>query len=104
MYGYPWQSKGTSPPRQSFLSLNEENRNHGKRQTRKARVIEAVCKGCGACIADCHYIDENANAEKEVKATMKILDLIGLGSERLRLEWISALGGMKFAEVVRDFT
>ena len=34
-------------------------------------------------------------------------DLAGvsrLGSDRLRLEWISASEGMKFAEVVRDFT
>ena len=71
------------------------------------RAFEAGADGVlvsGCHIGDCHYIDGNVNAEKRVKATMKILDLIGLGSERLRLEWISASEGMKFAEVVRDFT
>jgi len=71
------------------------------------KAFEAGADGVlvsGCHIGDCHYIDGNVNAEKRVKATMKILDLIGLGSDRLRLEWISASEGMKFAEVVRDFT
>jgi len=71
------------------------------------KAFEAGADGVlvsGCHIGDCHYIDGNVNAEKRVKATMKILDLIGLGSDRLRLEWISASEGMKFAEVVRNFT
>ena len=58
----------------------------------------------GCHIGDCHYIDGNVSAEKRVKATSKILNLIGLGSDRLRLEWISASEGLKFAEVIRSFT
>jgi Fe-S oxidoreductase/coenzyme F420-reducing hydrogenase delta subunit len=53
---------------------------------------------------DCHYISGNLKAEKMVKKTKKILNLLGLGSERLRLEWISASEGKKFAEVIEDFT
>jgi heterodisulfide reductase subunit D len=53
---------------------------------------------------DCHYISGNLKAEKNVKATKKILKLLGLGSERLRLEWISASEGQKFANVITDFT
>ena len=53
---------------------------------------------------DCHYISGNLKAEKTVKNTKKILKLLGLGSERLRLEWISASEGQKFANVITDFT
>jgi heterodisulfide reductase subunit D len=53
---------------------------------------------------DCHYISGNLKAEKNVKNTKKILKLLGLGSERLRLEWISASEGQKFANVITDFT
>ncbi|HEW89909.1 MAG TPA: hydrogenase iron-sulfur subunit, partial [Candidatus Bathyarchaeota archaeon] len=53
---------------------------------------------------DCHYISGNLKAEKEVERTKKLLDLIGLGSDRLRLEWVSASEGEKFARVVREFT
>nr|MDO8079615.1 hydrogenase iron-sulfur subunit [Candidatus Freyarchaeota archaeon] len=71
------------------------------------KAFEAGADGVlvsGCHIGDCHYIDGNVSAEKRVKATSKILDLIGLGSDRLRLEWISASEGMKFAEVIRSFT
>ena len=58
----------------------------------------------GCHIGDCHYISGNLKAEKNVKSTKKILKLLGLGSERLRLEWISASEGQKFANVITDFT
>jgi len=53
---------------------------------------------------DCHYISGNLKAEKKVENAKKILDVLGLGSDRLRLEWISASEGEKFASVIRDFT
>ncbi len=71
------------------------------------KAFEAGADGVlvsGCHIGDCHYIDGNKSAEMRVKATSEILDLIGLGSDRLRLEWISASEGMKFAEVIRSFT
>jgi coenzyme F420-reducing hydrogenase delta subunit len=34
----------------------------------------------------------------------KLLELIGVNPERLRLEWVSASEGIRFAEVVTDFT
>ena len=52
---------------------------------------------------DCHYISGNLKAEKEVEKTKKLLDLMGLESRRLRLEWISASEGEKFARVVKEF-
>ncbi|MGQ9719710.1 MAG: hydrogenase iron-sulfur subunit [Candidatus Jordarchaeum sp.] len=71
------------------------------------KAFEAGADGVlvsGCHIGDCHYIDGNKSAEKRVKATSEILDLIGLGSNRLRLEWISASEGMKFSEVIKSFT
>ena len=53
---------------------------------------------------DCHYRSGNQYAEKRVEKTRKLLDLLGVGSERLRLEWISAAEGEKFASVIKDFT
>ncbi len=52
----------------------------------------------------CHYVSGNLNAEKRMENTKKLLKLIGLGPERLRLEWISASEGAKLAQVIRDFT
>ncbi len=36
--------------------------------------------------------------------TKELLKLLGIGEERLRLEWISASEGAKFAETVTSFT
>lgn len=71
------------------------------------KAFEAGADGVlvsGCHPGDCHYIDGNLSAKKRVEATSKILDLIGLDSDRLRLEWISASEGKKFAEVIESFT
>ena len=36
--------------------------------------------------------------------TADLLDLLGIGRERLRLEWISASEGEKFANTMNEFT
>lgn len=43
-------------------------------------------------------------AEKVVSMGRELLKLLGIGEERLRLEWISASEGAKFAETVTSFT
>ena len=57
----------------------------------------------GCHIGDCHYIDGNKNAEVRTNNTKKALAKLGL-DKRLRLEWISASEGLRFSEVIRDFT
>jgi len=75
-----------------------------------ALILDAFNRGsdgvlvCGCHIGDCHYIDGNERAEERVKNTKKLLGLLGIEEERLRLEWVSASEGAKFAEVVEDFT
>jgi len=58
----------------------------------------------GCHLGDCHYISGNEKAMVVVDKTKELLDLLGIGRDRLRLEWISAAEGAKFARVMTDFT
>ncbi len=52
--------------------------------------------------SDCHYISGNFKALRRITLLRKTLKEFGIEPERLRLEWISASEGDKFAAVVRD--
>jgi F420-non-reducing hydrogenase iron-sulfur subunit len=73
-------------------------------------ILEAFKDGadgvlvCGCHIGDCHYISGNEYAETRFKKTEKIVSLLGIDPRRLRLEWVSAAEGMKFSNVVTEFT
>jgi len=58
----------------------------------------------GCHIGDCHYIKGNYMTIKRITFMKSLLELLGFEPERLHLELISAAEGIKFAEVVRDFT
>jgi coenzyme F420-reducing hydrogenase delta subunit len=59
----------------------------------------------GGChIGDCHYITGNYHTEMKVALTHRLMEKAGLEPERLRLEWVSAAEGQRFADVVADFT
>ena len=89
------------------------------------RVIRVMCSGrvdlafilrafsngtdgvfIGGCWpGECHYITEgNYLAISMMHLCRKLLKLIGVNPERLRLEWVSASEGSRFAEVTNDFT
>jgi coenzyme F420-reducing hydrogenase delta subunit len=53
---------------------------------------------------DCHYITGNYYTEKRMDTLQKFLEIIGLKSERLILDWVSASEGERFANLVRDFS
>jgi len=53
---------------------------------------------------DCHYLSGNYKAERRVLLLQRVLDELGLETERLRLEWVSASEGDRFAMVIRDMT
>ena len=36
--------------------------------------------------------------------TVKLISILGIDTNRLRLEWISSAEGTRFAEVAREFT
>ncbi|MFX0027621.1 MAG: hydrogenase iron-sulfur subunit [Candidatus Hermodarchaeota archaeon] len=52
---------------------------------------------------DCHYISGNYEAEIKMKMLSKLLKIIGF-SERLRLDWVSAAEGNRFAQLVNEFS
>jgi F420-non-reducing hydrogenase iron-sulfur subunit len=58
---------------------------------------------CGCHIGDCHYISGNKKAEARIKSLKKLIEMIGLDPERLRLKWISASEGTLFAETIKEF-
>jgi F420-non-reducing hydrogenase iron-sulfur subunit len=59
----------------------------------------------GCWPGQCHYItDGNYDALSMMHLCRKLLEHIGVNPERLRLEWTSAGEGIRFAEVITDFT
>ncbi|MGD8505116.1 MAG: hydrogenase iron-sulfur subunit [Candidatus Bathyarchaeota archaeon] len=72
-------------------------------------ILEALSSGLDGVIVmgchpgDCHYMTGNYEAERKFKMLKKIIAPLGL-TERLRLEWVSASEGARFAEIIRDFT
>jgi coenzyme F420-reducing hydrogenase delta subunit len=58
----------------------------------------------GCWPGECHYsTDGNYHALSMVHLCRKLLGLAGVNPERLRLEWVSAAQGTRFAELVNDF-
>ena len=72
-----------------------------------AFILEALKDGAygvlitGCHIGDCHYIDGNRNAEVRINNTIDALKYLGLDG-RLRLEWVSASEGARFAEASKS--
>jgi F420-non-reducing hydrogenase iron-sulfur subunit len=53
---------------------------------------------------DCHYIAGNLFAEKKMQLTSNLLVKAGIHRDRLKLDWVSAAEGERFANIVTDFT
>ena len=74
-----------------------------------AFILEAFKDGAdGVLVAgchppnDCHYISGNLKTARRVALLKRLMAQLGLEPERLRLEWISAAEGDKFARVIRE--
>jgi len=59
---------------------------------------------CGCHPGDCHYQKGNLNARRRVTGLKPFFETIGIGGERLRLEWISASEAPKVVETIKSFT
>lgn len=72
-------------------------------------ILEAFQKGAdgvfvGGCHpGDCHYQAGNYKTLRKVTLTKRLLSQLGINPQRLRLEWVSAAEGQRFAQVVADF-
>ena len=73
-------------------------------------VVKAFAEGAdGVLIAgchpgDCHYNEGNYRAMRRYPLLLELLDQFGIERERVRLEWVSASEGEKFAGLVNDMT
>jgi F420-non-reducing hydrogenase iron-sulfur subunit len=53
---------------------------------------------------DCHYVEGNYKTMRRFAALKRVLRAYGIEEERVRLEWVSASEGTRFAEIVNDMT
>lgn len=73
-------------------------------------VVTAFLRGAdGVLVAgchpgDCHYEKGNYYARRRFAILKKVMETLGLESERLRLSWVSASEGPRFQEVITEFT
>ncbi len=73
-------------------------------------ILKALLDGAdGVLVAgchpgDCHYQKGNYYARRKMALTKKLLESIGLEPERVKLSWIAASEGPKFAQVAKEFT
>jgi F420-non-reducing hydrogenase iron-sulfur subunit len=73
-------------------------------------VIKALSIGADGVLVlgchpgDCHYIEGNYKTMRRIPLLQKMLKQFGIEEERVRLEWVSASEGAKFAEVTNSFT
>ena len=69
-----------------------------------SKGIDGVLIG-GCWLDECHYVTEgNYHAVAVTKASKQVLEHLGVNPERLRIEWVSASEGIRFAEIVTAFT
>ncbi|MBP6874953.1 MAG: hydrogenase iron-sulfur subunit [Candidatus Eisenbacteria bacterium] len=74
-----------------------------------SHVLRAFARGAdgvmvsGCHFGDCHYLFGNHRAAEQFERTRALVALLGLEPERLRLEWISAAEGVRFAETMNEF-
>ena len=73
-------------------------------------VIKAYLNGADGVLVtgchpgDCHYQEGNYFTRRRFVMLKKVVENLGLESDRLRLSWVSASEGQKYAKVATDFT
>ena len=72
-------------------------------------ILSAFNKGADGVLVsgchpgDCHYMEGNYQARRKVYLVHKLVEFVGLEPQRLRMSWISAAEGAKFAQVIKQF-
>jgi len=73
-------------------------------------VMKALMSGAdgvmvlGCHPGDCHYMKGNYYTRRRMAALWRLLKTVGIEPERVRLDWVSASEGVRFAQVVTEFT
>ena len=58
----------------------------------------------GCHIGECHYDSGNHRTAKRLPVLHSLMEFAGLEPDRLRLDWVSASEGERFARIVNEFT
>ncbi len=75
-----------------------------------AFVLESFARGmdgvliCGCHPGDCHYINGNCKTVGRFEILKRMAADLGIEEGRLRLEWISASEGGRYAQLVAEMT
>lgn len=73
-------------------------------------VIKALADGadgvliCGCHPGDCHYSEGNYKAMRRYPLLKRLLADFGVEEERVRMDWVSASEGKRFADIVNEMT
>ncbi len=73
-------------------------------------ILKAFSEGAdgvliGGChLGDCHYVSGNYKAQRRVKLVHAVLEELGIEKDRLKLKWVSASEGERFANTIKEFT
>jgi heterodisulfide reductase subunit D len=87
------------------------------------RIVRVVCAGrvdpyfvlrafeqgidgvmiAGCHLGECYYTSGNEKAERRVQMLKELLEIIGIAPERLKMTFLSASEGRKFADAIKDF-
>jgi F420-non-reducing hydrogenase iron-sulfur subunit len=73
-------------------------------------VIKAFQSGADGVLilgchpGDCHYIEGNYKTMRRMPLLKKMLAQFGVEDERVRLDWVSASEGEKYASVINEMT
>ncbi|EMR72951.1 Methyl-viologen-reducing hydrogenase subunit D [Thermoplasmatales archaeon SCGC AB-539-N05] len=73
-------------------------------------VVNALQEGAdgvliGGCHpGECHYIQGNYFARRRMTVLKKLLEYVGIDERRVRMTWVSASEGKKFADVIKEVT
>ncbi len=88
------------PPNTRLIRTMCSGRVHEKFIWRAFERGAAAVLVSGCHIGDCHYINANQWTERRVKRIWKKMEKLGMRTERLGLEWISAAEGLRFQQVM----
>jgi F420-non-reducing hydrogenase iron-sulfur subunit len=73
-------------------------------------ILKALSSGAdGVLIAgchpgDCHYTNGNVKTIRRFKLLQRLLSQFGIEKERVRMEWVSASEGERYARIVQSMT
>ena len=73
-------------------------------------ILEALHKGADGVLVlgchpgECHYLEGNYRTVARMALLKKVLSQFGIEKERVRLDWVSASEGARFATIVNEMT